>query len=151
MNFKQRVNAITRPVSGSCLDHIWSTQPQHIKSISCYDVGLADHLPVFAVHKFVEGNKNFWSSDGTKFIRYRNMKTFNDAEFITTLKHAPWDIVFVFDEVDDMLQCWESIFNSCLDLHCPWREKREARTVQNPWITNSVMKSHYMRDKLLVS
>ena len=81
MNFKQLVNAVTRPVSGSCLDHIWNTRPQRIKSISCYDVGLADHLPVFIVRKFAKG-KNLRSSNGVKFVRYRNMKTFRPGLYV---------------------------------------------------------------------
>ena len=84
-----------------------STQPQRIKSVSCYDVGLVDHLPVFTVSKFANGSKNFRRPNGSKFIRYRNMKTSNDAVFITSLKQASWDTVIVFDEVNGMLQCWD--------------------------------------------
>ena len=99
--------------------HVWtisglSTQPQRIKSILCNDVGLADHLPVFTVRKFPKGNRNFRRPNGTNFIRYLNIKTFNDAEFITSLKQAPWDTVIVFDEVDDMLQCWDQFLIGAL-------------------------------------
>ena len=57
-------------------------------------------------------------------IRYRDMKQFDENRFKEALSQAPWDTVFVFDEIDDMLDSWESLFNSVLDENCPWREKR---------------------------
>ena len=34
-------------------------------------------------------------------------------------QQAPLDTVFMLDDVDDMLESWESLFNSVLDEHCP--------------------------------
>ncbi|PFX16295.1 putative RNA-directed DNA polymerase from transposon BS [Stylophora pistillata] len=48
MNFDQLVNVPTRPISETCLDHIFSNQPQRIQNIICPVIGLADHLPLFA-------------------------------------------------------------------------------------------------------
>ena len=45
-------------------------------------------------------------------IRYRDMKQFDENRFKEALSQAPWDTVFVFDEIDDMLDSWESLFNS---------------------------------------
>ena len=53
-------------------------------------------------------------------IRYCDMKQFNKNQFKETLSQAPWDTVFVFDDIDDMQDSWESIFNSALDENCPW-------------------------------
>lgn len=38
----------------SCLDHIYLNQPQRIRirNVICHNIGLADHLPVFAVRKY---------------------------------------------------------------------------------------------------
>ena len=40
------------------------------------------------------------------------MKQFNENRYKETLSQAPWDTVFVFDEVDDMLDSWESLFST---------------------------------------
>ena len=77
------------------------------------------------------------------------MKQFDENRFKDALSQAPWDTVFVFDEIDDMLDSWESLFNSVLDEHCPWREKRVKRAVQAPWMTSSVLKQRHLRDNCL--
>ena len=69
MNFKQLVDFITRPVSKTCLDHVYSNQPQRINLVISADIGLADHLPVFVVRKYARGNLNRQSSR----IKYRDM------------------------------------------------------------------------------
>ena len=72
----------------------------------------------------------------------------NIRRLICKCKHA-WDTVFVFDEIDDMLDSWESLFNSVLDENCPWREKRVKRAAQAPWMTSSVLKQLHLRDNCL--
>ena len=46
MNFTQLVNEVTRPVSGTCLDHIYSNRPQRILNIPTFNCGLSDHVPI---------------------------------------------------------------------------------------------------------
>ena len=46
MNFKQLVNHTTRPISGTCLDHVYSNYPQRIANITINDSGMSDHSPV---------------------------------------------------------------------------------------------------------
>ena len=78
------------------------------------------------------------------------MKQFDRNRYKEALSHARWDTVFVFDEVDDMLDSWESLFfNSVLDENCPWREKRVKCAVQAPWMTSSVLKQLHLRDNWL--
>ena len=64
---------MTRPVSGTCLDHIYSNHPQRILNILTLNCGLSDHVPIFAVRKY---NKEHASSSMQKNqnIRYRDMK-----------------------------------------------------------------------------
>ena len=77
------------------------------------------------------------------------MKQFDESRFKEALSQAPWDRVFVFDEIDNMLDSWKSIFNSVLDENCPWREKRVKRAVHAPWTTSSVVKQLHLRDNCL--
>ena len=64
------------------------------------------------------------------------MKQFAENRLKEALSQAPWDTVFVFDEIDDMLDSWESLFNSVLDENCPW-------------MTSSVLKQLHLRDNCL--
>ena len=57
MNFKQLVTETTRPVSATCLDHILSNKPQRMHNIVIPDIGLSDHLPVFAVRQYSRNNE----------------------------------------------------------------------------------------------
>lgn len=77
------------------------------------------------------------------------MKNFNADNFITTLKEVPWDTVFLFDDINDMLESWESLFNSELDSHCPWRNKRVKNLKQATWITKPVLQQLHLRDNCL--
>ncbi|EDO29189.1 predicted protein [Nematostella vectensis] len=124
MNFKQLVTQVTRPISETCLDHIFSNRPERIHSIGTRDFALSDHLPVFAVRLYSK-TKNPRAIPGK--IMYRRMKDLDKSRFLSTLKTIPWDTAFLFDTIDDILGAWEQLFNGVLDNHCPWREKRVAR------------------------
>ena len=145
MNFKQLVDFITRPVSKTCLDHVYCNQPQRINLVTSADIGLADHLPVFVVRKYARENLNRQSSR----IKYRDMKSFDEDQFKRTLEQIPWETAFVFEDIDDVVYAWEKMFNSALDDHCLWREKRIKHTTQPPWMINAVIKKLHSRDHLL--
>jgi endonuclease/exonuclease/phosphatase family metal-dependent hydrolase len=52
MHFSQLVSDVTRPSSGTCLDHIYTNKCQHITTALVENYALSDHLPTFAVRKF---------------------------------------------------------------------------------------------------
>ncbi|XP_015747956.1 PREDICTED: uncharacterized protein LOC107327726 [Acropora digitifera] len=143
---RQLVDFITRPVSKTCLDHVYSNQPQRISSVSCHNIGLADHVPVFVVRKYARENHKAHNSTR---ITYRNMKRFDEEAFQQSLQEAPWDTALVFDDIDDIVHSWEDIFNSILDSHCPWRVKRVKQDTQVPWMTKKLLKQLHTRDHLL--
>ena len=68
---------------------------------------------------------------------------------IETLRSLPWETVFIFEDVEDMLSTWETLFNQALDAHCPWREKRVSREKQTPWMTKAIIEQLRSRDMLL--
>ena len=105
-------------MSNTCLDHNHSSKPQRIQSIICPNIGLSDHLPVFAVRLFSRNHERTHQQKGNTCIKHRDMKDFDEEQFKSTLKQTPWDSVFIFDDIDDML----SLFNTALDYNCPWRD-----------------------------
>jgi hypothetical protein len=77
------------------------------------------------------------------------MKNFDAEKFQSSLRQIPRDTVFLFDEVDDMLDSWESLVIGAIDSHCPMRDKRVAQINQAPWMSKSILNQLRHRDKCL--
>ena len=82
-NLTQVVNSITRPLSKTCLNHIWCSHPEHLNNISVIPSGMSDHLPIVATRKY-----NRTRSNNSRFntISYRNIKNLDKATFSKSLK-----------------------------------------------------------------
>ena len=52
-------------------------------------------------------------------IKYRSLKTFNENDFISNLQSQPWSVIDVFDDVDDALDYFVTLFTDVLDFHAP--------------------------------
>lgn len=134
--FTQLVSAVTRPIRNTCLDHIWSNKPDRIVNIKCTDICISDHLPVLAVRLY-----KHCSPDNTKdhkYITYRNLKSLDHESFIKTSHETPWDIIFVFDEVDDMVNGWCSLLNEAIDANAPLKRKRVRNDTKPKWLSPAI-------------
>ena len=101
-NFKQLVSEITRPVSGTCLDLIFSNNPERIRDVNLINVGLSDHLPLVAVRKYVCTEiPTATHHNKRNYIRFRKMRNFNEEQFKASLEQVPWDTVFTFDDLEN--------------------------------------------------
>ena len=80
-NLTQVVNSITRPLSKTCLNHIWCSHPEHLNNNSVTPSGMSDHLPIVATRKY-----NRTRSNNSRFntISYRNIKNLDKAAFQVT-------------------------------------------------------------------
>ena len=145
MNLTQLLNTTTRPVSGTCLDHFYSSHPQYISHVVVPTVGISDHLPVFVCRRF----RKVCHKSQDIFIQYRRTKNINKSGLMTSLSYVPWDICFVFDDIDDSLFAFESLLKDVLDEHIPVIEKRVNKQVQPPWMNNDIKEAMKERDKRL--
>ena len=101
-NFKQLVSEITHPVNGTCLDLIFSNHPERIRDVNLINVGLSDHLPFFAVRKYVCTETPTASQHNKRnYIRYREMRNFNEEQFKASLEQVPWGTVFTLDDLEN--------------------------------------------------
>ena len=57
LNLTQVIKTVTRPISATCLDHVYTTNPNFIAEISVPNIGLADHLPIFFRRKYCKQPK----------------------------------------------------------------------------------------------
>ena len=147
MALSQVIFSVTRPKSGTCLDHCYTSHPAFIANTSVLNIGLADHLPLIIQRKYAKQRRGC-ESEHTK-ISYRETKNLNLAELLQSLERIPWDTAFVFEDIDDILNAFESMLNEVLDQHLPWKNRRAKRQNQPPWMDDEIMKLIRQRDNLL--
>lgn len=113
-NLSTLVNQITRPISQSCLDHIWCSHPERIRQVEILSSGMSDHLPIVAVriYKPLKVNKGDHHN-----ITYRDLKNLNQQSFSESLSSAPWDCALIFEDPDDIVHAWYNIFIGIIDQH----------------------------------
>ena len=78
----------------------------------------------------------------------RNYKGVDTEKAKHDLECVTWDIVSLFDDVDDSLWCWNHLLNEVISEHVKTR-KVKVRSNNQPWMTGEVRKSINNRYKLL--
>ena len=133
---------ITRLLSKTFLDHIWSSHPERLINVRVLSTSMSDHLPTIVTRKYkgVQQNKTEHTT-----ITYRDIKNLNKEQFIAALKEAPWDSAFIFDDPDDVVDAWYDIFQGVVDRFLPLKHKRVKRKSQ----PNHIVDGFKERDKLL--
>lgn len=80
---------------------------------------------------------------------YRDVKSLNKDQFVSSLHEDPWDWAFVFEDPNDVVDAWYKIFNGIIDEYLPLKQKRVKRKVQPKWFNAEIVKGIKARDKLL--
>ena len=133
MGLSQLINEVTRPVSNTIIDHIYTNNTHNTLSVSVPNIGLSDHLPVAIVRKH---NGSYGSQNTHKTIQYRSYKTFDHESFRQDLQNVPWHVMDIMDEVDDKLFVWNKLYMDIVDKHAPLI-KRRVKYLQQPNISNN--------------
>ena len=87
LNMFQLVHKITRPVSKTCLDHIWCTHPERLHNPRVMSSGISDHLPLIVTRKFTRCPKN--NKDQHTTITYRDIKGLNEKNLFHRCMRLP--------------------------------------------------------------
>ena len=72
-------------------------------------------------------------------ISYRSFKNFNEQEFCNDVKSIPWDIIKMFDDTNDVVETWSSLFLDIADKHLPLKQHRVKRKQQPKWLTGEII------------
>ena len=107
---------------------------------------MSDHLPTTVTRKYKGVHQN--KSEHTT-ITYLDIKNLNKEQFIATLKEAPWDPAFIFDDPDDIVDAWYDIFQGVVDRFLPLKDNRVKRKFQPKWFNNDIVNGFKEHDKLL--
>ena len=104
-----RVTATT----GTLIDHIYTTHPQHVRASKVGVLSASYHLPVVMLRK-----RNSTKAAGPCAITYRQYKHFA-YHFVHDLHQMPWSDIAKYTDVDDALDAWMSYFvGVCMTRMC---------------------------------
>ena len=82
-------------------------------------------------------------------IRVRTMKNFDNESFVKSVFEAPWNIVEIFDDVNDAWESFKQLFISIADDHAPFKtvtvRGRPSPSVTNDYIAMTWERDHAMR------
>ena len=90
------------------IDLIIVSDTDKVERSGSLEPAISDHKFIFCVLKF----KNVSSKPDVKQIRTK--KTFDEEKFRNQLNEAPWWVMEVFDDIDDMVFTWESMYKGIL-------------------------------------
>ena len=64
--------------------------------------------------------------------------------FTDDLLYVPWDDIRLYDDVNDALQVWQSMFKNVVNKHIPTKHRR----VPSHWLNNTIFKHMSKSDYL---
>lgn len=82
-----------------------------------------------------------------KVINVRNYKQFQVDHFQADTTAAPFHVVRVFEDTDDVLWAWNKLFKDICGLHAPMRCIK-IRSQSSPWINYDIRREIKLRFKL---
>ena len=117
--------------TSTLIDLIVTTRRDLISKCRVIPLGISDYSLVYATMKL----KN--KRPPPKYIKTRDYKKLNVNNFRQDIESAPFHVATIFNEPNDVLWAWQTLFNSVCDKHVPWKEVK-IRSRSDPWITNEI-------------
>ena len=130
--------------SSTLIDHHVTNSIEKIALSGVIHMGISDHSLIYAIRKINPVTKT--RSNATT-IEFRNMKRFNQQQFIVDLLGQPWELIVLEKDTDSMWSCWKEMFLEILNKHTPVQNKR-SRSFNIPWLTREIKELIHNRDKL---
>ncbi len=104
----------------------------------------SDHLIIYGVYRE--------SAEEVKqcIKKVRCFKNCDTENLISNLQEAPWHVMGILDNIDEMWDYWKSLYLSVINNHAPLRKVR-VRQKSIPWMTEEVRRlaraRNYFRKK----
>ena len=143
--FQQLIEKGTREtlLSSTLLDHIATTSKSNIVTSGVYETSISDHYLVYCVRKFRGACKK-----QHKYITTRQLKHFDEAEFIKDLLLVDWKAIALNgDDINIIVEQWTNMFSLILEKHAPVRNRRFSENFC-PWLTKELKRLSVTRDRL---
>ena len=130
--------------SETLIDHIYCNSLSNVLSTKVPILGLSDHFPLFVTKKL---NSSSVLKKSHHSISYRSFKNFNETEFINDLSSTPWDVIKIFDDTNDIVESWSSLFLDIIDKHLPLKQHRVKRKQQPKRLNGEIIEAIKTRDR----
>ena len=69
-----------------------------------------------------------------------------NKNFANDVKSIPWDIIKMFDDTNDVVETWPSLFLDIADKHLPLKQHRVKRRQQPKWLTGEIIDANRTRE-----
>lgn len=140
---------ITQPTrvtnsSSTLIDHIYTNYEHNLSKAHVAKIGISDHYAIFCNRKI----NSYCRNHTHKSIQYRSFKTFDENAFLNDLLSVQWQILENFEDIDDIIRIWYSLFIDIVDKHAPVKEHRIKSKLQPDWLTPEILDSMKERDTL---
>ena len=115
-NMQNVINEPTRvtPATSSLIDLIVTTRKDLVTSSDAVPLGLSDHNLIYATLRL----KN--KRPPPTIIKTRDYKKLDEMVFHRDISTAPFDVGSVFDDPDDRLWAWQTLFLDICNDHVPY-------------------------------
>ena len=136
------INSPTRVTEGSksLLDVIIVSETKQVQKAGVMESSISDHDLVYVALRLRKARTK------PVFITTRSFKHYNSQAFNNDVALAPWSIVDAFDDVEDKLHAFNSLFNDILDKHAPIKTFK-IRGRPNPCVTENIRELMKTRDR----
>ena len=139
---KQLIKNPTRSTltSQTLIDHFATNKPRLITNSGVFTTGFSDHDLIFGIRK-ISSKLN----REPKIVRSRQLKHYNENEFMLSLKQVDWKIILEGGDINTMPTKFEDQFIAILDKHAPLRE-RKVKNFYAPYIDHELRHKMFLRD-----
>ena len=129
--------------SSSIINHLYSNLSDNTLMTKVLVHDISDHLPIAVCLQKLNKVKTHSNS-----YKIRDMSSFNVENFLADLSCKLESVEYY--EVDECFDSFIAIFSQVIDDHAPMRErtKKEVKLKRRPWITNTILKSIKLKNKL---
>ena len=128
--------------SSTLIDLCLTNSPDKISKSGVINIGISDHSAVYLTRKIAHLRFNMHKS-----VEVRQLKNFNEAEFLRDLRIFDWNRVTTHNNPNEMWDFWKHLLASVIDKNAPFRTKR-VKNKRSPWITNELLREIHKRDFL---
>ena len=128
--------------SSTLIDLIVTTRIDLVSTTGVFPLGPSDHDFIYATLRL----KN--KRPRPRVIKVRDFKKMDSERFKSDIEYAPFQVAFIFDDTDDVLWAWQSLFDDICNTHVPWKEVK-IKSQAPAWMANEIRVKMNRRVKLL--
>ena len=129
-NLKQMISVPTRITnhSQSLIDLLFTSNPEGFTTTGTSTLTGSDHLLIF-------GECSTKLKSHPKLHTVRSFKRCNPDQLLAELASAPWQVMEIYDHIDDRWSYWKSLFFSIVHSHAPLVKVRsKVKSSSSEWI-----------------